>query len=336
MKYFILCCFVIFNFSVSFSQKLGCTDVLAKNYDAKATINNGSCTYKKVKVKPFKSFILEQKINESSGLLVFDDYLWTHNDDHDMNLYGYAIDSILQVTSDTLKFSKTIPLVSTIDWEAITQDEDYIYLGDFGNNYRGNRTDLQIKKISKIGIYDQSFTAETIEFVYENQFDFSKQKPEHTNFDCEAMVTIDSTLYLFTKQWLNNETTVYKLNKNPGKQTAKANESFKIKGLVTDATYLKEYNLLVICGYTKLLKPFIYLFYDFERDHFFSGNKRRIKLKLPFHQIEGITSTNGLQYFLSNEEFKLAKGIIDVPQKLHILDLSPYLKDYISTFETDK
>jgi hypothetical protein len=33
----------------------------------------------------------------------------------------------------------------------------------------------------------------------------------------------------------------------------------------------------------------------------FESNKRKIKLKLPFHQIEGIATFDGFHYFLSNE-----------------------------------
>ena len=314
-------------------QKLGCTDVMAKNFNGHATINDGSCRYKKAKVKPQKSVNLAQPVTESSGLLIYHDILWTHNDDQDSAIYGYILDSIQNTKARKIEHTKHIALVKTSDWEAITQDADFIYLGDFGNNAHGNRTDLQIKKLSKKGLETNAFTTESIFFTYPNQTDWSKQKSERTNFDCEAMVSIDSTLYLFTKQWLTNQTTVYKLRNQPGTQQANMLESFKIKGLVTDAAYVKKYHLLVLCGYTKLLKPFVYLFYDFEGDAFFSGNKRKIKLKLPWHQIEGIATTDGLQYYLTNEEFNLFKPVIHVPPKLHILDLSPFLSRYISAYK---
>lgn len=63
---------------------------------------------------------------------------------------------------------------------------------------------------------------------------------------------------------------------------------------------------------------------------FFSGNKRKIKLRLPFHQIEGIATGDGLRYFLTNEAFK-RKPFLNVKQKLHLVDLSAYLKSYIET-----
>jgi hypothetical protein len=39
--------------------------------------------------------------------------------------------------------------VKNNDWEELTQDKTHFYLGDFGNNASGNRTDLTIYKIAK-------------------------------------------------------------------------------------------------------------------------------------------------------------------------------------------
>ena len=42
---------LIFSFNVNYSQISGCTDPLSKNFNPKATINDGSCCYKKIKIK---------------------------------------------------------------------------------------------------------------------------------------------------------------------------------------------------------------------------------------------------------------------------------------------
>jgi hypothetical protein len=49
---------------------------------------------------------------------------------------------------------------------------------------------------------------------------------------------------------------------------------------------------------------------------------------LPYHQIEGITTTNGIKYFITNEYFALAP-IIKTPQMIHLLDLRSFLGDYL-------
>ncbi|MEO8235531.1 MAG: hypothetical protein ABI549_08975 [Flavobacterium sp.] len=74
------------------SQTLGCTDVLAKNYNSKATINDGSCVYKNEAINLTNTFVLNQKLKETSGLIQWNNRLWTHNDDTDTNLY--ALDTI--------------------------------------------------------------------------------------------------------------------------------------------------------------------------------------------------------------------------------------------------
>jgi len=76
--------------------------------------------------------------------------------------------------------------------------------------------------------------------------------------------------------------------------------------------------------------------YDFEGDDFFGGNKRKIDLNLPFHQIEGIATENGLDYYVSNEFFSQAG--ITIQAQLHEVDLSLFLGNYlenlsVSSFE---
>jgi len=56
----------------SYAQILGCTDSLAKNFDANATDNNGSCVYASAKVNALFSIKLSDSISETSGLIAFD------------------------------------------------------------------------------------------------------------------------------------------------------------------------------------------------------------------------------------------------------------------------
>ena len=95
---------------------------------------------------------------------------------------------------------------------------------------------------------------------------------------------------------------------------------------MTGATYLEAKKLIVLCGYTKLGKPFLYLLYDFKDHDFLSGNKRRINIGLAFHQIEGITTIDGLHYYLTNEAL-VRKPVLNIPQQIHYFDLSPILKN---------
>ena len=171
---------------------------------------------------------------------------------------------------------------------------------------------------------------DTINFSYSDQTSFAPAGANNTDFDCEAFVVSVDSIYLFTKQWISNKTSLYSLPKIPGNHIASLKTTFDIDGLVTGAVFLQSQRLIALCGYSNLLEPFIYLLYDFNGPAYFTGNKRKISLSLPFHQIEGIATTNGLKYFVSNEYFS-QPPIINIQQKLHILDLSSYLGNYLDS-----
>jgi hypothetical protein len=128
---------------------------------------------------------------------------------------------------------------------------------------------------------------------------------------------------LFTKQWSQNKSGVYVLPKNPGNYIAKLKNTLKVRGLITGATMTAK-NEIVLCGYTKTLKTMIYLITDLKDFNFSAANKRKIKLSLRFHQIEGITQKNQELFYLSNESF-IKKPIANNPQSLHTINLSKFL-----------
>jgi len=301
-------------------QIKGCTDPVAINYNSSATINDGSCIYNPGTAEPLASYLLSETISETSGLIVWNDQLWTHNDNTDTNIYSL----------DTLdgKITQIYSLVGikNRDWEEISQDEEYIYLGDFGNN-AGNRRDLKIYRIAKNSLASRSAVIDSIEFSYSDQVNFSPGS-NNTDFDCEAFVVAEDSIYLFTKQWISNRTSVYALPKIPGIYIAHLKLSFDVNGLVTGAAYLESKKIIVLSGYSISLDPFLYLLYDFSNHDFFSGNKRKISVLLPFHQTEGITSEDGIKYYITNENFS-PNPFISIHQKLHIFDLSPFLGNYL-------
>jgi hypothetical protein len=303
----------------SYAQIFGCTDPLAKNFNTKATENNGSCEYAYAKVKAIFREKLSDSITETSGLVAFDDLLWTHNDDHDTVLYGLN-------TKGEIKKKIELKSLKNNDWEEISQDSLYLYIGDFGNNYKGNRQDLQILRIDKKSVLENVPIIDTIAFSYENQTEFNIQKANTTDFDCEAFVVLQDSIYLFTKQWTSEKTSVYSLPKNPGKHIAQLKETLNVQGLVTGATTIPNKKSIVLCGYSKTLQPFVYLLYDYKNNDFSAGNKRKIKIKLPFHQVEGIATEDGKIFYLTNEA-TVKKPFVNTTQQIHSIDLSPYLKE---------
>lgn len=308
----------------SYAQIEGCTDPQATNYNAGATENDGTCMYSYEVISPESSITLPNELAETSGLILIDDKIFTHNDDTDTNLY-----ELNKITGE-VEAVYSIPGVTNIDWEEITQDEDNIYIGDFGNNANGNRTDLKILKVNKNDLFNNQAQAEVINFSYSNQTNFTTTGGNNTDFDCEAFIAFQNNIYLFTKQWQSMETSVYILPNTPGTYTAELQGTHDVEGLVTGATYFEDKKLVVLSGYDSFLLPFFYLLYDYNANNFFSGNKRKVQVSTFFHQVEGITTTNGTDYYLSNE--RIQHSILGtIPQKLNYYDLSVYLESYLQS-----
>lgn len=317
------------------AQVCGCTDSLATNYNADATVNDGSCLYDTTIITATVIGELDTLLDDTSALLYWENGYWSYNDWFDRCLY--QIDSTNASTLGTICVNGII----NRNTEEMAQDSLYIYLGVFGNNH-GDRHDLRILRITKESLLTQQFEIDTIWYAYEDQTDFSYQT-QNNDFDCEAFIVTDDSIYLFTKQWVSEKTTIYTLPKTPGTYIAQRRETYDVKGLVTGCTYLPQYRLIVLCGYNynggdflNALHPFIVLLYDFQGDNFFSGNKRRLDFELlEKAQIEAIATSNALDYYITNEQFHKTYGgflTIDLPARLQRLDLREYLIPYLSQF----
>jgi hypothetical protein len=213
--------------------------------------------------------------------------------------------------------------------EEIAQDSLYIYLGDFGNNANGNRQNLVIYRLAKDSLLVHHLVVDTIAFSYADQTDFTPQGGFNTDFDCEAFIVTDDSIFLFTKQWISHQCTIYSMPKVPGTYAAQRRATYNVQGLTTGATYVKEKNLVVLVGYSTLLQPWFLLLYDYQGSDFFFGNKRKLSTSLGASQTEGISSTDGMKFYVSNE--KRTISTIVFPQQMHIFDLSTYTSNYLTT-----
>jgi hypothetical protein len=304
------------------AQIPGCTDQLATNFNASATQNDGSCFYKEAFIMPYSSENLPEYLNETSGLIFWNQKIWTHNDDTDTKLYS--------INSRNISDIKSFNLTGTVnkDWEDISHDNKYIYVGDFGNNI-GNRTDLKILRIEKNSMIFNNPKIDTIAFRYSLQTNFNSPGSNNHDFDCEAFVVTSDSIYLFTKEWVSKMTSIYVLPKNPGNHVANFKAKYDVQGLVTGATLNESKKIIVLSAYTALLQPFLMLLYDYNGNNFLSGNKRKVLVNAPFHQVEGICSENDLKYIISNEKY--SQSGISITQKIHRLDLTEYLGNYVNS-----
>jgi hypothetical protein len=273
-----------------------------------------------VTLAPVYSVELPAELLETSGITRFQQGLVTHNDNSDEQLY--VIDTLNGAILQTFTLDGT----SNFDWEEITQDSLYLYVGDFGNN-AGNRTDLHILRIEKSSLLEGTPAIDTIAFAYEDQIDFTPTN-QNTPFDCEAFIAGTDSLFLFTKNWNDGSTVCYSVPKVPGNYIAQRKDSSAVNGLITGATYLPTKRLVILSGYSSLLQPFMYLLFDFEGTDFFSSFQQKINPSLNFHQVEGVYTSNGIDVYLTNEYF--SQSFITTQQKLHKFDLTPLLGDYLS------
>lgn len=305
------------------AQVYGCTDLQANNYNSAATNNDGSCTYNAITVSPFGALELGDTLQETSGLIWYNNYVWSHNDNTDKRIH--AVDTLTGNVVHSVSINNTV----NYDWEEISQDNDYVYVGDFGNNGNGNRQNLHLLRLKKSELGNNTIISDTIWFHYDDQADFTGTGNNNTDFDCEAFIATDDSIYLFTKQWLSKKTSVYALPKTPGNYAARHRTTFNVQGMITGANYQPAKKTVVLCGYNftgSMFYPFFYLLYDFSGDNFFSGNKRKLDMNQPLLQMEGIATRDGKTFFISNE--KISNSIITITPKLQKINFEPYLSNW--------
>jgi len=262
---------------------------------------------------------LPEKLKEISTLEYDDGYFWGLNDSG-----GEA--EIYKFHPETGKIIQTVSVSNATnhDWEEMAMNEDYIFIGDFGNN-DGNRKDLAIYYFKKNEIGEgnlETVNAHKIEFNFPEQKNFSPGS-RATNFDCEAMFYHNGKLHLFTKEWTNYATTHYTLEVKPGKQVAQKIENFKTNYMVTgaymDANPISNTNGFYLIGYTKDGFAFISGFDPPKKssDKFFEEKSNKFSLPLGFTtdvgQVEGIAikPEKPAVICFSNEDFKFRSAHVE-------------------------
>ncbi len=241
---------------------------------------------------------LSSQVEETSGLIYLDGRIITHNDSGGEPAL-YELDSLTGEITRTV----TVSNASNTDWEDICHDEEFIYIGDIGNN-AGSRQDLRIYKIS-IADYlgsENTVTADTIHYSYADQTDFTPAN-QNTNFDAETLISYGEKLYIFTKNWIDSKTNIYSLPKEAGNYSIPRIDGFDSDGLLTGGTYNINSNVITLTGYTFF--PYIIIISDFSGEDFSQGNIHRDLLSLGSDnsvQVEAITYTDRNKYLITSEK----------------------------------
>lgn len=264
----------------------------------------------KLRLKKYKIAVLSDSLRESSGLTNINGRLFSFNDSGNTS-------EIFEIKAGSSNIEKIFQTgLKNIDWEAITNDGENFYVGEFGNNL-GTRKDL---KVYQIPFRNDSLIVDsmkTIPFFYPEQTDFTP-KNINNNFDAEAMIFLDGNIHLFTKEWITNTVSHYWIDKNlTENQPAKKLESFETGFVVTDASVFE--NKLYVVGYTKKASVYMMIFEkDDSGNLFFNKPAKRLLLGRAYNigQIEGITATEKGIY-ISGEHFNIK--IKKVPQSLYFI-----------------
>jgi hypothetical protein len=256
---------------------------------------------------------LPTELTENSGLIEMDDdlYVGLNDSGHDASLYLFSLKR--HGGTHMVKIKNA----SNVDWEDLTQDETFVYIGDMGNN-SGDRKDLTIYRVKKDDLRKMAEAeAEKITFAYDKQTQFKASNKN--NFDCEALVSVGDSLYLFTKNRGNQKTDLYSLPKTPGDYKAKHLGQYEADGLITSAAYRKNgtSNDLVLIGYkSKSYNGFMIYFPIVNGTHFFQATGKRVDFNSTL-QIESVIFHGEHQVYISNEENNGQEGLIykaELPQ----------------------
>jgi len=312
---FLLCIFLcsLLSSITSFSQVYGCKDPNATNYNPSATVTDSSCVYPATTyVPPIYLNPISDTLVENSGLQWAGGSLWTFNDSgNEPALYRISTteaNKILQIV--------TLEGATNVDWEDIAFDGTYFYIGDFGNNIDGARTDLRIYKFPINAINENYITnrnvtitaseISVIHFSYANRGTITPTSANNTRFDCEAMIVDGGKIHLFNKNWIDLNTTHYRINDiAAGTYIADSLETLPTGYLVTGADITPNGKVIVLLGYqtTGFANHYMHLLSDYNSGFYFNGNRRKINLPNAFSmgQAEGICFMDNSSGFISNE-----------------------------------
>jgi hypothetical protein len=236
-------------------------------------------------------------LNEVSGLLRVGTDTWVILDSGNEN----ALYRISEESGEVLQ-QVTLSNAINVDWEAIVSDGTNVYVADIGNN-AGSRPDLRIYRFPLAALTSDATTigVDSILYHYEDQSDFTPA-PDNTRWDAEALVAMDDSLFLFTKDWIDGHTHVYALPALSGDHVALRRTTFDVQGLVTDAAFDAATGRLALLGHDESSTvPFIWVLSAFGGHGFFSGDKVRHPIEVGALQAEALAWTGPGEVYIGNE-----------------------------------
>ncbi len=293
--------------------RVQCNDPFAVNFDPNASTNE-ACLYPGSIRQVTTLTDLPSSMGEISGLAPYGDLLIGHNDrGNPPNLF------VFDKADGAVSYTMNVTNRSNSDWEDLAYNENYLFIGDMGNN-DGNRTNLAIHRVPWSNFNPESSTDlqadASLAFSYPEQTQFNQA--DH-NFDCEAIFYWGDHIYLFTKNRLDRRSNLYRISAQPGPaQFAELLGGFNSSGRITGADLNEDGSLLALMGYNRNGNCFVWKFSEFPLGDFLSGRKEQYILGpfSTFGQMESILFENDSTLYIASE----AVSELGLPPRLFRLD----------------
>ena len=240
--------------------------------------------------------VLPKIINVTSGLEFYNNNFITHNDSGgEPSLYVFNEDGEIIETIDLNKNPDFE--IENNDWEDITNDNEYLFVADTGNNF-GNRDNLNIIRVSK----GTDFMVDgIIEISYSDQESFFP-RPKH-KYDAEAIIVIEDKIALFSKDRENLNTDLYLVDKNQnGSQILTSEVSYNVNTLITGGDYDEDRNLLALVSYNSNGNQYLLLFENFKLNNLENNTFKKFKIPLKQAQIEAVKIIDEKTFWVTSED----------------------------------
>ena len=240
--------------------------------------------------------VLPKIINETSGLEFYNNNFITHNDSGgEPSLYVF---NEMGEVIETIGLDKNPDFeIENNDWEDITNDNEYLFVADTGNNF-GNRDNLNIIRVSK---GTDLMVDGIIEISYSDQESFFP-RPKH-KYDAEAIIVIEDKIALFSKDRENLNTDLYLVDKNQnGSQILTSEVSYNVNTLITGGDYDEDRNLLALVSYNSNGNQYLLLFKNFKLNNLENNTFKKFKIPLEQAQIEAVKIIDEKTFWVTSED----------------------------------
>ena len=239
-------------------------------------------------VKTVEKYNLPDILEETSGLAILNDTLWTLNDSgNEAALYAISTKGALLDKRDTTK--------TNIDWEDMTIVNGNMLVADMGNNF-GTRKNLHLLEIDLSN--GGATTLDSIPFHYPEQDNFDFQQATH--FDAEGIVVVENKIVVFTKNRSTLTSEVYVISPSGGPATKMG--SLAVGSLITGADYHHESKTLALTGYRRDDNQYLYVIDNFSLSAVADANISQYDLDFNGAQIEAISIIDAKTFWVTSEK----------------------------------